>query len=340
MFKKIGFLFVCVFLILVLNAQNKEKATKVPQYVFHTVVFGETLNIIAFKYEVTTVEIQKANPSLVGTSLMPDQILRIPNKKKTKIEVNNATIPTVLDDKPKVKSLKYDKITVEKGMTLYSISKKYNVDLEDLKKWNGLTTNDVKIGSQLVINPKNKGKAVVDQKPKEIKVEPIKKELIPKQQPATSTPKSKEEIAKAQELKPKNSISTTDETVQQIDNQIEKEDIPCSTDNESQKELAKTFKIYKDVDKSITNTKGTGAPMTTSLGTVENTYFVMHRTLSIGTVIKVKNLVNSKTIYGKVIGKLPDTQENKNVIIRYSLGIKKDLQLQNGKNYVQIEFPQ
>ena len=46
MFKKIGFLFVCVFLILVLNAQNKEKATKVPQYVFHTVVFGETLNII------------------------------------------------------------------------------------------------------------------------------------------------------------------------------------------------------------------------------------------------------------------------------------------------------
>ncbi|HUM51812.1 MAG TPA: LysM peptidoglycan-binding domain-containing protein, partial [Chitinophagales bacterium] len=288
MFKKIGFLFVSMIFVLILNAQNTEKATKVPQYVFHTVVFGETLNIIAFKYDVTTVEIQKANPSLIGTSLMPDQILRIPNKKKAKIEVNSASIPTVLDDKPKVKSLKYDLVTIEKGMTLYSISKKYNVDLEDLKKWNGLKTYDVKIGSQIVINPKNKGKAVVDQKPKDIVIEPSKKELIPKQQPTTLTPKSKEEIAKSQELKPKSPTNTIDEPVQKIDNQIEKEDIPCSEDNESQKELAKTFKFYKDVGKSITNTKGTGAPMTTSLGTVENTYFVMHRTLSIGTVIKVK----------------------------------------------------
>lgn len=132
MFKKYAFFILFALSVLFLNAQNTEKATKIPQYIFHTVVFGETLNIIAFKYSVTTVEIQKANPSLISTSLMPDQILRIPNKKKAKIEVSSS-IPTVLDEKPKVKSTKYDVVTIEKGMTLYSISKKYNVDLEDLK---------------------------------------------------------------------------------------------------------------------------------------------------------------------------------------------------------------
>lgn len=341
MFKKFVFLFLFAFSSLFLNAQNSEKPTKVPQYIFHTVVFGETLNIIAFKYDVTTTEILKANPSMNGsTSLMPDQILRIPNKKKTKIETSS-NIPTVLDDAPKVKSTKYDVVTVEKGMTLYSISKKYNVDLNDLKKWNGLTTDAVKIGSQLVINPKNKGKEEV--KPKEIKVKPINKELTPKQQPATLTPKSKEEITKSQELKPKNSTKTNDEPVQPKEDQeniVSTEDIPAGIDNESQKELTKIYKSYKDAGRTISDVKGTGAPMTTSLGTVENTYFIMHRYLSIGTVIKIKNLVNNKTVYGKVIGKLPDTQENKNIIIRYSLGVKKDLLLQNGKNYVQIEYPE
>ena len=59
-----------------------------------------------------------------------------------------------------------------------------------------------------------------------------------------------------------------------------------------------------------------------------------------GMVIKIKNLVNSKVVYAKVIGKLFDNQDNKNIIVRYSAGVKKDLQLQNGKNYVEIEIPE
>jgi hypothetical protein len=80
--------------------------------------------------------------------------------------------------------------------------------------------------------------------------------------------------------------------------------------------------------------------MTTTLGAMETVYFAMHKSLPIGTIIKIKNLVNSKIIYAKVIGKLPETDENKHVIVRYSLGVKKDLQLQNGKCYVQVEYPE
>lgn len=42
--------------------------------------------------------------------------------------------------------------TVVKGDTLYSISKKYNVAIADLKKWNNLNSNDISIGQIMIIN--------------------------------------------------------------------------------------------------------------------------------------------------------------------------------------------
>ncbi len=43
---------------------------------------------------------------------------------------------------------------VEPGQTFYSISKLYNVEVNDLLAWNGLTTNDkLAVGQKLVVNP-------------------------------------------------------------------------------------------------------------------------------------------------------------------------------------------
>ena len=43
---------------------------------------------------------------------------------------------------------------VEPGQTYYSISKLYNVEINDLLAWNGLTTNDkLAVGQKLVVNP-------------------------------------------------------------------------------------------------------------------------------------------------------------------------------------------
>lgn len=40
---------------------------------------------------------------------------------------------------------------VQEKETLYSISKKYNITIEQIKEWNKLTSNDLKIGQELVI---------------------------------------------------------------------------------------------------------------------------------------------------------------------------------------------
>uniref|UniRef100_UPI0037443AC5 LysM peptidoglycan-binding domain-containing protein n=1 Tax=Yeosuana marina TaxID=1565536 RepID=UPI0037443AC5 len=40
---------------------------------------------------------------------------------------------------------------VEQGDTLYSISKKYNISLDDLQELNGLTDNTISLGQELRI---------------------------------------------------------------------------------------------------------------------------------------------------------------------------------------------
>lgn len=43
------------------------------------------------------------------------------------------------------------KHTVAKGETLYSLSKEYNVSVDDIKSWNKLSTNIIEVGDQLVV---------------------------------------------------------------------------------------------------------------------------------------------------------------------------------------------
>ncbi|HYO21231.1 MAG TPA: LysM domain-containing protein, partial [Flavisolibacter sp.] len=42
--------------------------------------------------------------------------------------------------------------TVQPKETLYSIAKKYEVGVEEVKKWNAIESNELKIGQQIRIN--------------------------------------------------------------------------------------------------------------------------------------------------------------------------------------------
>ena len=52
--------------------------------------------------------------------------------------------------KPSTESNSY---IVEKGDTLYSISKKYNMTVEELQNLNGLKSTELNIGQELLISP-------------------------------------------------------------------------------------------------------------------------------------------------------------------------------------------
>ena len=317
---------------------NSKTAPKTTKYIMHVVKFGETLTKIAKKYGVSTSDILKINPSLTADNLNPEQILRIPNFNNKKVLTNSDSesykqIP-VVEVKPNLKPKSGHLHTVEHGQTIYGISKMYGVKVEEIQKWNQLTDYNIKIGSQLIVADQTKIKSDITTTAEPLKVKPNLSETINK------LPEKKTDKLPEKKTEPQKQVEPPKEILESENDESEtqKPDIQAS-ENGNQKELIKLFKD-KAAGSKIIVTKGTGAPMTTTLGAMETVYFAMHKSLPIGTIIKIKNLVNSKIIYAKVIGKLPETDENKHVIVRYSLGVKKDLQLQNGKCYVQVEYPE
>jgi len=301
-------------------------------YIMHVVKAGETIYQISRQYTVPVNEIFKVNPGIENGNIKPDQILRIPNVGNKKILTNSTSVNNELKPKesPKPNLIpKNGKMhTVLAGQTMYAVSKMYAVSVENIQKWNGIKDFNLKVGSQIyVVDPNFTTNPQAFTEIPTTKIEE-KKPLV-KQEPVPA--KTSDTSLKMEEVKPPSEIPVITET------ETQKPDIQAS-DNATQKDLAKIYK-EKALSMSVQTAKGTGAPMTTSLGTMETVYFAMHKWLPIATVIKIKNLVNSKVVYAKVIGKLPDTDENKHVIVRYSLGVKKDLQLQNGKCYLQIEYP-
>ncbi|MCW3785447.1 LysM peptidoglycan-binding domain-containing protein [Plebeiibacterium sediminum] len=112
-------------------------------YYLHIVQKGEGFYGIAKKYGVSQKEIHDANPkSIFG--LKPGDVLHIPvikgrNNDSSQIEDSNEFV--------------YH--TIEKGQTLYFLSRKYNVTIEDIKKYNVGADQNLIIGSIFKI-PVNK----------------------------------------------------------------------------------------------------------------------------------------------------------------------------------------
>jgi rare lipoprotein A (peptidoglycan hydrolase) len=47
-------------------------------------------------------------------------------------------------------------------------------------------------------------------------------------------------------------------------------------------------------------------------------YLALHKTAPVGTIMQVRNIMNGQSVYVRVIGQLPDTGENSNVLVRIS----------------------
>jgi LysM repeat protein len=107
----------------------------------HTVESSETLYSIARKYNVTTDQIKQWN-NLSDNTISVGQQLSI------------KSIGTAVQNQPEA-ALDYSgkkTHTVVASETLYSISKEYNVTIDDLKKWNKMDGNEISIGQVLIVS--------------------------------------------------------------------------------------------------------------------------------------------------------------------------------------------
>ncbi|TDE11133.1 LysM peptidoglycan-binding domain-containing protein [Dyadobacter psychrotolerans] len=119
----------------------------------HTVRRGETLNSISKKYGVQIADLKRWN-HIRRSSIMKGQRLVIMKEVK---EVVTSASRLAVAEKPKREPAKSHRVkmryhTVQQGDTLWTISQRYGLPLNHLKKANRIRGNEIKPGQKLIIS--------------------------------------------------------------------------------------------------------------------------------------------------------------------------------------------
>ncbi len=242
--------------------------------VIHKVQPKETLFSISKLYNVSVDDIKAWN-YLTDNALSVGQDLRIKKSGSTSIETKSVAVET----KPsEVKSGKGTH-TVASGETMFSISRQYNVTVDQIKSWNNMSDNNLKVGQVITVaqasststtSTPNTYTTKVETKPTEVKQTPV----------TTTTPVVKEPVTTSTVTEPSIRISES---------------------------LAGTDEIKEGgLAELIEGTEG------------NRKYLALHRTAKPGTIMKVRNELNNREVFVRIVGSLPNTGVNDKLVIKLS----------------------
>ncbi len=268
---------------------------------------------ISRRYNVPLDQLTIANPEI--TELKIGQIIYVPIVPRTggSAVPTNETTPAQTKPEsalPKAKSPVTH--TVMAGETMYSLSKKYNSSIEDIKSWNNLTGENLSLGQSLIVNyvhTYGNQPAATPEPVKSVKEETPATPAAPvptKEEGEKKTKKELKKEAKDNEKEVKSSAAPAE-----VANPAPKmATLPANANENAQAHAA--AKPGKPIDEK-------GIASWIDDNDINPTkYFALHRTAPAGTIVKVTNRMNNKYVYVKVVGVLPDTGDNNNLIIKIS----------------------
>ncbi len=261
-----------------------KKATGSGKGSTHTVVAKETMYSISRLYGVSVDEIKQWN-NLKDNSLSIGQTLIIR-------EGTAAPSPTTATPAAESNVSKSGIHTVAAKETMFSISRQYGISVQQIKDWNKLEGNELSIGQQLVVAAP-KGTSIQ-------KVEPTTEpsavvQTSQQTQPVGNTP-------------PQSTNTSSDEP--------KKESAPAviATKPAPEEQTIRVTETVKNTDEVLQS--GLAELIEGTSG--NRKYLALHRTAPIGTIMKVRNEMNNREVFVRVMGKLPDTAVNNKLVIKIS----------------------
>jgi LysM repeat protein len=311
-----------------LMASSTAHATMVPdslrtkwvdgkKYLLHKVVARETWTSVSDKYNTTIAELQKANPGV--SVLKTNQIIQVPADKISEKQLKEEPkVEAPKEEKKKQeiagKSTKTKYHTVAKGETLYRISKENDLTVDELKELNNLTSNNVKVGQKLIVGKESSNSSV--------KSEP-KAEVEKPKTTETSVETPVKSVETTVPTKTKNEEQYTKQVAEQEASKVRTEPIKTAKVDTpsvySNPGTSRNSVVEKDPKSGIVTDRITENGVATWITDGElnqNKFYALHRTAPIGTIIKITNRMNNNSVFVKVIGFLPDTGDNANIIIK------------------------
>ena len=133
------------------TAAGKKKAKQTTAPATHIVKNGETLDKIAKANGVTVAELKKWN-ELTGSKIKPGDELTVDGKRSVaRGETGDAFIAKKGTKKNTAAKQTFLTYSVKRGDTLERISKKFDVAVAEIKKWNDLSSSKIKPGDKIRI---------------------------------------------------------------------------------------------------------------------------------------------------------------------------------------------
>jgi LysM repeat protein len=299
--------------------------------ILHEVEPGETLYALSRKYGIDVQAIKKANGESLN-SLKVGQKVLIPFQSKNVIK--DGKLHTVMSSE-----------------TLFSISRKYNVKVDDLKKWNDLTDNTISVGQQLLIRSEDSSPSPYVQNSKEALVG---KKLHTVTQSQTLFSISQMYGVTTDELKEWNSLKSNAINIGQV-LVVSNSNIPVEPETvQNSSMLPNNENAAEMVDEQTKTAVETHADEVSAIGiaasgvnnsadtdeeivekpkekivqkglaeVIENTsetkkYLALHRDAPVGTIMQVRNEMNNQSVFVRVVGPIPATGDNSKVILKIS----------------------
>ncbi|MBF9141002.1 DPBB and LysM peptidoglycan-binding domain-containing protein [Hymenobacter properus] len=259
------------------------------RFVKHRVTAGETLTALTRRYHVSLDQLTAANPQ-IKNGLGIGQIVYVPRpaagKTAAATTASKATAPAAV-----VVPARH---TVAKGETLFGIARKYQLTPDELIRLNKLPAGGaVRVGQQLVLSGSS-----ATAEPAAAPVRAAEVEAVPTTTVAKTPPPAPDKPAQ---------IATVTSTAP-----AEKEKEEKREEREEKTERTPT-RAGELLSRVVEN--GLGASIENN---VTDKYLALHKTAPVGTIMQVKNSMNGLSVYVRVIGKLPDTGENNNILVRLS----------------------
>lgn len=300
-------LFILFLLPLFAGAQVKPliiQGTSPDLYLVHTTGPKESFYSIGRIYNISPKIMAPYNQLVLEKGLIIGQVVKVPLN-----EINFSQDGVIAADEVLIPL--YHKVKPKE--TLNNISTTNKVPVATLKKWNKLSSDAVPKGGNMVVGYLKVKKDLSPLANSAVKVDPVSTATattteIKEPQVVEKPVVKKEEPVKKEPVKTEPVVIKTPAPVEQEAKQ--------GTRNFNGGLFKNLFQ--KQASGNIKEERGEAGTFKSTSGWEDGKYYCLHNTAQAGSVIKITNPVNQRSVYAKVLDVIPDIKQNEGMIIRLS----------------------
>lgn len=235
---------------------------------------------------------------------------------------------------------------VSAGETAYAVSRKYAIAFKDLSAANsGIDMGALKAGQEILVpgNFTAKVTPVTKTEPVVTKTEVVVNEPIVEPKVVETEPEPKAHVietavkteTQAEIIKEEPVVAADPAMLSEGDLTVQ----PVVETADKTKTFAQLYAGYLSTDMIATSEKGVATWIENNgIQTANDRFYALHSTAPIGSIVKVRNLMNNRTIYAKVIGSLSESEKQEKVLIKLSAGAAERLNVLDNRFVVEMTY--